>query len=85
VAETVAKLIEQGEFELKPGIIADEKVRAIEKVCERLGDVRFRPIKDALPDDITFHEIRIVVAELKRRATNANAEQADILTSTSPT
>jgi ATP-dependent DNA helicase RecQ len=68
VAETVAKLVERGEFELQPGIIAEDKARAIETACERLGDVRYRLIKDALPEEVTFDEIRIVVADLKRRA-----------------
>jgi ATP-dependent DNA helicase RecQ len=68
VAETVAQLLERGAVELPPGFIADKKLRAIEEACARLGVDRLRPIKDALPMEVTFDEIRIVVADLKRRA-----------------
>jgi ATP-dependent DNA helicase RecQ len=73
VAETVSKLLEQGEFELQPGVIADEKISAIEKACAQLGSERLRPIKDALPEEVTFDEIRIVVADLKRRSAKTGA------------
>jgi ATP-dependent DNA helicase RecQ len=73
VAETVAALIERGEAALPPGFIAEEKCRAIEAACARLGLQGLRPLKDALPDDITFDELRVVVAELKRKASAASA------------
>jgi ATP-dependent DNA helicase RecQ len=73
VAEMVAQLVEGGEVELPAGFIADEKFRAIEQTCGRLGTERLRPIKDALPDEITFHDIRIVIADLKRRTALRNA------------
>jgi hypothetical protein len=69
----LAKLIERGEFESQAGVIAEQKVCATETVFARLGDVRYRLIKDALPEVITFDEIRIVVADLKRRASNSSA------------
>lgn len=67
IADTVAELLERGAAELPPGFIVDEKLHAIEEACERLGVERLRPIKDALPAEVTFDEIRIVVADLKRR------------------
>ncbi len=68
IADIVADLLENHGEELPPGFIAEEKYRAIAAVCVRLGVERLRPIKDALPPAITFDEIRIVVADLKRRA-----------------
>ncbi len=68
VYETVAKLIELGELELQAGMVPDDRVRAIEEACSRMGSERLRPIKDALPEKVSFQEIRMVVAEMKRRA-----------------
>jgi ATP-dependent DNA helicase RecQ len=68
IAETVAALLENDQAELPPDFIAEEKYRAIAAVCARLGFDRLRPIKDALPTDVSFDEIRIVIADLKRRA-----------------
>jgi ATP-dependent DNA helicase RecQ len=66
VAEMVAALLERGEAVLPPGFIAEQKRRVIEATCARVGLERLRPLKDALPDDITFDELRLVVADLRR-------------------
>jgi ATP-dependent DNA helicase RecQ len=68
IADTVARLLESDQAELPPGFIAEEKYRAIADACERLGLDRVRPIKDSLPPEFTFEEIRIVMGDLKRRA-----------------
>jgi hypothetical protein len=39
----------------------------IEEACARLGLMRMRTIKDALPPEFTFEEIRLVAAHLRRR------------------
>lgn len=69
ISETLAELLENSQAELPAGFIAEEKYRAIAAACDRLGCDRLRPIKDALPFEISYDEIRIVIADLKRRAT----------------
>ncbi|MBI2677603.1 MAG: RecQ family ATP-dependent DNA helicase [Candidatus Koribacter versatilis] len=66
IAETVAALIERGETEVPDGCVDVEKRRAIEEQCARLGTERLRPLKDALPEEISFDEIRVVVASVRR-------------------
>ena len=73
IAETVAALIERGETELPEGCIAGGTRRAIEEQCALLGSDRLRPLKDALPPEITFDEIRVVVANVRRGTKEAAA------------
>jgi len=67
VAVLIADLIEQGRAELPAKWIGAAKRRAIEEACQRLGQERLKPLKDALPEEITFDEIRLVVACLRRQ------------------
>ena len=67
VVAMVAELVEQGAIEFEPRWLGDEKRAKIEEACERLGVERLRPLKDALPEDITFDEIRLVAARLRRQ------------------
>lgn len=66
VVAMVADLVEQGAVEFDPAWLGAEKRAQIEEACERLGMERLRPLKDTLPAEITFEEIRLVVA-LRRR------------------
>jgi ATP-dependent DNA helicase RecQ len=68
VVTTVATLVESGELEFFPGWLAPEKQSQIEAACARLGMKGLRPLKDALPEDITFEEIKLVVARLRWEA-----------------
>jgi Helix-turn-helix domain len=38
----------------------------IEAACARLGTQWLKPLKEALPPEITYEEIRLVAARLKR-------------------
>jgi ATP-dependent DNA helicase RecQ len=67
VISLVADLVQRGEIEFDPQWLGDEKRAKIEEACGQLGTERLRPLKDALPDDITFDEIRLVAARLRRR------------------
>jgi ATP-dependent DNA helicase RecQ len=66
VVALVADMVESGELDFQPQWVGGEKVEAIEAACASVGSERLRPIKDALPPEITFDEIRLVLA--KRRA-----------------
>jgi ATP-dependent DNA helicase RecQ len=71
VAGLIAELIEQGRAELPAAWIGAAKRRAIEEACQRLGHERIKSLKDALPEEITYDEIRLVVACLRRKQAKA--------------
>jgi ATP-dependent DNA helicase RecQ len=73
VVNAVAGLVEKGELEFRPEWIDRNKVAVIEAACATLGVEkleRLKPLKDSLPPEITYEEIRLVVARLRRDATN---------------
>ena len=65
IVATAAELVENGHVAFQPKWMDGGRRAAIEAACGRLGLDRLRPIKDALPADVTFDEIRLVVAELR--------------------
>ena len=67
VVGLVAEMVERGEILFQPDWIEEEKLKRIEAACTKLGLERLRPIKDALPEEITFDQIRLVVANLRQR------------------
>jgi ATP-dependent DNA helicase RecQ len=73
VVAMVADLVQQGECKFQPGWVGHEKHLKIEEACARLGVGRLRTLKDALPPEITFEEIRLVVARLRRQQNEAPA------------
>jgi ATP-dependent DNA helicase RecQ len=66
VVALVADLVERGEIEFEPKWLGDEKRAKIEEACARLGLERLRALKEALPPDISFDDIRLVAARLRR-------------------
>jgi len=70
VVNMVADLIEKGRLEYDICWVGEERHRQIEEVVERLGSNFLRPIKDALPGEVTFEQIRLVVA-MVRKSQNA--------------
>jgi len=69
VINAVASLVESGEIEFHPDWIDRNKQAVIEAACKR-NEVhaidRLKPLKDALPPEITYDEIRLVLARLRR-------------------
>ncbi len=63
----VADLVERGVVDFQPGWVDLEKRVSIEVACARLGTEHLNSLKDALPPEITYHEIRLVVARLRRQ------------------
>ncbi|MGA8491648.1 MAG: RecQ family ATP-dependent DNA helicase [Terriglobales bacterium] len=61
----IANLVEKGELQFQPEWVDDAKLKSIEEACARLGIGALKPIKDALPPDMTYEEIRLVVAKLR--------------------
>jgi len=75
VISTVADLIERGEIEFQPSWISLDVQQQIERVCEEVGLKGLGPIKQALPETISYDEIKLVVARLRRKS-NAAAQQS---------
>jgi ATP-dependent DNA helicase RecQ len=66
VVNAVANLVESGLLEFQEAWIDPTRQSVIEAACGQLGLERLKPLKDALPPEITFDEIRLVVARLRR-------------------
>jgi len=67
VIDLVATLVEKGELQFQSNWIDDSKRASIEEACSRLGIERMKPIKEALPPEITYEEIRLVAAQLRQQ------------------
>jgi len=69
VINSVAGLVESGDVEFRPEWIDRNKLAVIEAACAKVDIAqleRLKPLKDALPPEITYEEIRLVVARLRR-------------------
>lgn len=69
VINAVAALVEKGEVKFSAQWIDQNKLSVIESALERVGSKdlgRLKPVKDILPPEITYDEIRLVVS--RRRA-----------------
>jgi ATP-dependent DNA helicase RecQ len=71
VVGTIAVMVEAGDFEYRDEWVAANKRIQIEQACQRLGTQWLKPLKAALPDEISFEEIRLVVAKLRRESQQA--------------
>jgi ATP-dependent DNA helicase RecQ len=65
VVSLIASLIESGETSFQPQWIPAATYDTIREACLRFGLDLLRPIKDALPDSISYEEIRLVAAHLR--------------------
>jgi ATP-dependent DNA helicase RecQ len=68
VIDLVAELVERGRLPFDERWIALERRAKIEEAAKRVGTARMKSIKDALPEEIGYGEIRLVVAALERAA-----------------
>jgi len=66
IVSGVANLLETGQVEFESGWISKEKQSVIEAACARVGLERYKPVKDIVPPEITYDEIRLVVGRLRR-------------------
>ena len=71
VVGTIAVMVEAGDFEYRDEWVPSAKRIQIEEACQRLGTQWLKPLKAALPDEISFEEIRLVVAKLRRESQQA--------------
>jgi len=69
VVNSVAALVERGDIEFQSKWIDRNRESVIEAACLRAGVAnvdRLKPIKDVLPPEIGYEEIRLVLARLRR-------------------
>ena len=64
-------MLESGEIAFSPGWVDAGRYSAIEQACLEHGIERIKPLKDALAPEITFSEIRLVVANVRHQRTKA--------------
>jgi ATP-dependent DNA helicase RecQ len=70
VISLVADLIERGEAVFQPGWLAPERYTQIAAACRQLGMDRLKALKEALPPEIPYEEIRLVIARLRTEPTS---------------
>jgi ATP-dependent DNA helicase RecQ len=66
VVNAVAVLVEQGQVAFDEKWVDANRQSIIEAACARLGLQWLKPLKEALPPEITVEDIRLVVARLRR-------------------
>ena len=69
VFSMVADLLERGLLEYRMEWIGQERHRIIEEAVRRIGTQRLKPLHDVLPAEVTYDQIRLVVAWVKRLET----------------
>jgi ATP-dependent DNA helicase RecQ len=67
IVSMVSDLVERGLLKFQTSWVTEDRQRQIEAAAGKLGFEKFTPIKEALPPDFTYDEIRLVVAGLRRR------------------
>jgi len=66
VVALVADLLEKGEVEFQHRWMPAHRHQLIREACVRVGLEWMKPVKEALPEEVTFDEIRLVLAEMRR-------------------
>jgi ATP-dependent DNA helicase RecQ len=66
VINMVADLVEKGRLEYRMEWVGETNHRQIEEVVRRLGPQWLKPLREALPAEITYEQIRLVVAFVRR-------------------
>ncbi len=73
VVGVVAELIEKHRVEFQDVWCNPERRALVEAACEQVGSDFLRPLKDALPEDFTFEEIRLVMALHRRKTQDSSS------------
>jgi ATP-dependent DNA helicase RecQ len=70
VVELVVRLLKSGLIEFQPNWIEPAKQAQIEEACRRLGFGRLKPLKEALPPEISYDETKLVTARMRLEQEN---------------
>jgi ATP-dependent DNA helicase RecQ len=74
VVSAVANLLETGQLEFRSDWVSKEKQSVIEAACVQVGMDRLKPLKDILPPEITYDEIKLMVGKLRRERSLMKAD-----------
>jgi ATP-dependent DNA helicase RecQ len=78
VVSLVSDLVEKGELEFQAAWVDKDRLAIIEAACTQVGTERLRSLKDVLPPEFTFEEIRLVVARWRRDQARAHILKEDV-------
>jgi uncharacterized protein YpbB len=68
----VSDLVERGRLEYRMEWVGPEIHRQIEEAVGRLGSQWLKPLREALPQEITYDQIRLVVAYMRHASDQMN-------------
>jgi ATP-dependent DNA helicase RecQ len=77
VVEMVVRLLEKGEIQFQSNWVKPEKQAQIEEACMRLGFERLKMLKDALPPEISYDEIKLIAARLRLEQGGHSVKSSD--------
>jgi len=77
VIDLVVKLMEEGEVLFDPKWLSTERYEQIATAVRQFGKERLKPVKEALPEEISYEEIRLVGTDLRLKE-RANAPSAQL-------
>jgi ATP-dependent DNA helicase RecQ len=69
VVSAVANLVESGQVEFQESWVSKEKESVIAAACAKVGMERLKALKDILPAEINYDEIKLMVGKLRREET----------------
>jgi len=75
VVSLIADLVEKGELAFRPDWVHPIHQQHILEAGNRLGMDLLKPIKEAVPEQITYEDIRLVVAHARRQKQSAKSEK----------
>jgi uncharacterized protein YpbB len=65
VVDMVVKLMEEGKLKFEAKWLSAERYAQIAAAIQQVGKGRLKPVKEALPEEITYEEIRLVASHLR--------------------
>jgi ATP-dependent DNA helicase RecQ len=74
VVNMIADLVEKGRLEYRVEWVGEKIHPTIEEAVRRIGPQWLKPLRDALPPEITYEQIRLVVAWVRRQAVTAESK-----------
>jgi ATP-dependent DNA helicase RecQ len=65
VIALVANMVERGDAKFQPEWLDPQRYTQIASACQELGMDRLKPLKEILPPEVTYEEIKLVIAHLR--------------------
>ena len=75
VVNMVADLVERGKLPYRVEWVGEDDHRMIEEAVRRLGSQWLKPLREALPAEITYEQIRLVTAFVRRKDQEAETPE----------